>query len=585
MRPGFNMAGSLAGAVLLASGLVGSAFGQEFRLGEAGLQARPGETLQVRLLVTGGPAATSAINFTVAAEGANAQYVTSIDGDKAGAMAGFSIAENSPSRTAGKEYRAVIYAPAGVSAVDTSGATHVANLFVTIAAGAPADTVIDLKLDKVGGDGSGFDSIDASTKLGLVGISDSAGVSRVPSGSASTARPGRVGTQITVIAGSTPALVDVNFDGATTVTDRWEFAQQMPDASTQRLRGTNQNPYLIEVLADNTFGYLATKGSAAARVVPAAADSIVFFSWRVSANKANPVEVAPVRLRASAGDGSTAATATFAEIGRNGAALDPVLIPSAGNFRTLTSAIYTPAEVIDNTGGKGFVMAFDVVNFVKPNGAGTSFQVSDFVAQEVAVNTLTGEAELFNRDFTTNTAGFTPAVLPPSAGGREASTSTVGGLSANPSGGIVYGSGGFGDPDPATGKFPGLDYAYAIWSGRLDGWTVAANKIYRVDYNIASGAPGRDRANQVRLRFRAGSAADYVYTTEISSAGASRNTFPPDADGENYTSFVYFPAGLEGQQVNFFLDIYAVDPADTGSITLRNMRVRAYDMPALPNTP
>ena len=585
MRPRFNMAGSLAGAVLLASGLVGSAFGQEFRLGETGLTAHPGETLQVRLLVSGGPTQTSAVNFTVAVEGTNAQYVSAIDGDKAGDFAAFSIAENSPTRAGGKEYRAVIYAPSGVSPIDTTGSKQVATIFVTIAGNAPANTVIDLKLDKVGGAGTGFDNIDATTKLGLVGISDSAGVSKVPSGTPSTVRPARVGTNITVQQAVTPALVDVNFDGATTITDRWEFAQQLPAPATQRLRGTNQNPYMIEVLGDNTFGYLATKGSASTRVVPTAANTILFFSWRASANKANAVDVAPVRLRASAGDGSTAATATFAEIGSNGNATNPVLIPSAGNFKTLTSAIYAPNEVIDNVGGKGFVMAFDIVNFVKPSGVGTVFNVTDFVTQEVPVGSLTGEAEIYTRDFSVDPSGFTASTLPIANGGLDASTSTTGGLTVNPSGGIVYGSGGFGDPDPLTGKFPGLSYSYGIWNGLVTGWQVATNKIYRVDYTLSSSAPSRDQANQVRLRFRAGSAADYVYTTEISSAGASRTQFPPDADGESYTSFVLFPNELAGQNVRFFLDVYAVDPADTGSVTLKNMHVRSYDMPTLTNTP
>lgn len=585
MRPTFNMAGSLAGAALLASGLVGSAFGQEFRLSGTGLSGRPGEVVQVGLVVTGGPVQTSAVNFTVSVEGANAQYVTSIDGDKAAPFAAFSIAENSPVRASGKEYRAVIYAPAGVAPVSTENATQVATLFVTLAANAPKDAAIELKLDKVGGAGTGFDAIDATTKLGLVGISDSAGVSKVPGGaSPSTARPARFGNIITVLEVTTPALADVNFDGSASLLDRWQFTQGIPYTSQAvRIIGTNNSPFQIEVTGDNVFGSLGIKKRSTTSVVPTAADTLLFHSFRYSANKANAKDAAPVRISASALDGSVASNATFQELG-NG---DPVLVPAGGAFKTVTSVVYVPAEVLDDDGGKGFGISFDVLNFLKPVAVGTVFNVTDFVAEQVAIPAGAG-TQIFQQDFTTGTGGFTASALPTTSGGREVSTSSTGGLTVTPTGGIFYDlANGPGDPD-SLGKFPGLQYAYGWWGrSSIPDWVIQTGKIYRVETTVSSTAPTRAESHLFRLRFRPGTNGDYVYTSEVSSAGASASTWAPDADGETYTTYVSFPDEFAGQKVSFFFDSYGADISngDKGSVTLKNINVKAFDRPTLSNTP
>lgn len=591
MRPSFNTVGSLAAATLLAVGLSGSAFGQEFKLGQDGLEARPGETIQLDLVVSGGPQFTSAVNFTIAAEGANSQYVTSIDGVNAGDFSTFLIAEHAPNRdTAGKEYRAVIYAASGTTPIDTRTTKKVATIFVALAANAPVGTQIALKLDKVGGNGSGFDPIDTTTKLGLVGISDKDGNSWVPGRDstppvlAKDSRPGRVGTTITVVKADVPALADVNFDGSADLissTGRWQFAQSIPAQSfADRLQEANTSPYTIQVTGTNTYGYLGIKNRSGFTVLPTAADRLLFYTFKAAANKPNPAELAQIRVRASASDGTSALGTVYAEQGSGGAASGSVVIPNNNVAKALTSVLYVPAHVLNETGGKGYSFNFELLSFGRTQDVGSTYSISDFVAEEAAVPAVETGTDLFSPptlDFTTGTLGWTSQNI-----GNLASTfSSEGGLTVTPSGGLVI----TGGADATTGIVP-FSFAYGLWQRtNIPEWEIQANKIYRLDYTIASTGTDAGTVPQVRWRIRGGSTNDFTHSFEMSSLGAD-DAFIPDANGEAYSNYVMFPSELAGQKVSLFFEAYAVAPsiAYTG-VTLKNLRIRAYDAPALTHTP
>ncbi len=537
----------LAGALALASGLTTIAHAQAdpvFKL--ENVTARAGETVDVRVWVEGGVSNTAALNFTIEANDSSVDSITGSSSLADGTQ--YKYDDNSLTGTNTIQYRGVLYATSSsVTPFDTQSLTQVGTIQVQVAAGLADGTEIALD----------FVPFSDDMTTGLVGLSDASGNSVVAGASPpDTVRPRVESGKITV--GGFGFDTDLRNPA---LPSGWEFAQVLP-ASGSGLSGNSSstNGFEITFDADATFGFVQRLADADSSPE---SGRVMVQTWTLGSDGASAFDVPTMRVRSTAADSSWTQDALIQETQPGTPA--PVTVPTAGNDKVITALTYVPNSV--NSGSPtGFSLAADVIAFgtATLNGTvGTKNFVRRLVVSDFDPAALTGEQELVNYDFSGgNTNGFSGFE---DVAGLDSTVNTDnGGLN------IIT-----NEPIQGIGSF-----SFGFWEKVVSEWTVTAGKVYRVDYTIASTATSRDASNTGRLRVSTGANADFVASGVVGSDGDTSSS--PDADGENYTAFFYFPTDVNGEQVKVSWDAYNTNPADNGGLTLRTLRVRAYDAPFSP---
>lgn len=574
------------GALLLAGGFSSSAFAQSPTFILESTSAAPGQTAQVKVYLQDGPTDTSAINFTVSVPSGQADLLSgNMTGAVAAGWTGYASDQNAPSKT---EYRAVVYPASGSSpsAVNTTGKTHVWTINVPIASGAANGSQLNVNVRN---------TFDTDGITGLVGISNAAGQSIHGTETPGPNNVRGIGAQNAVVSISTFGDTTVfpvdsgfeGFQGFPPFVKLYPTREVIVDPGTiipgetgVRVDITGQAGQGINITSNsiNYFGFFQTAGNT--QVSPGENQVLVTkYVVGSTAPASDPRQTPTIRLRANADN--YAQVSIFQEAAADPALVGDVVVPTAGNDRTLVNLVHAPASASNGT-RDGFLLAFDVLAF----GTGAAGNVLTIKSLEVsAVNpaNLGAGTTVYSHNFATSgDDGFTGTANSGSINPVMASTlSTAGGLTITPA-----------DPDPSDAN--GFSF------GRFEkttNWTVAANKIYRVQFNLASTATTPVQSNTARLRVNVGARADlglfdYVNTAVVESGGPGVDQAElPTAGGRDYVTYLRIPNELAGKQVLLAFDGYKPSGGfDTsgdgipdlklnGSVVLRSVVVTEHDAP------
>lgn len=547
---------TMAGTILF-GGMASSALAQTFSL--ESVEARAGTAVNVRLFVTGGPANTSALNFTI---NYDPTQVASITGVRApGIAAGYVYDQNTP--TSG-QYRGVLYAQnSSVAAFSTVNQTHVATLTVTLQPGLAAGTRVPLTLMNI------FEQPDNIT--GLVGLSDSAGVSVVPGGNPRVGRPSVTNGQVTVLRS---ALLEQDFTGANS--DGFSFnnvpfgpgRDSIVGASTAdgyRVTLANKNPNPGKLPSDTSYARLGANPSR--RITPDA-NSMVVLTADVRSNAVDPRDNPTFRFAFTAEDFSYAQLVNITEADN---AL-PSLFPFAGNDRRYETVAFVPDFVADTTEGRtGYLVAFDMIAVFTPSAPelygkqGTEVTVRRFEVNQLPAPASNAGQLVFSQEWTEDDEGGFISL----AGGSTA----FGNHTAN-----FFADNGLGiqlafNPTQTPSE---LNFPFGGWTSLLPGVTVDSSKVYRIDAVIATNATTPANTHTIRLRLVG--TGDFTAETVLTPSGTPDAAARPNATGKNYTALVRFPSEVEGAPIRFWFDGYTTSANTNGSIFLRSLRITAHDL-------
>ncbi|CAN5370667.1 hypothetical protein BH09SUM1_BH09SUM1_01920 [soil metagenome] len=570
---------SLFGLMLLAGSLAGAANAQSFRL--ESVTAAPGDTAHVKVFVTAAEP-IAALNFTVSVSGADFAGINgSITGAKSsnGAISSFTYVDNSLNLGSEKQYRGVLYSTTANATFNASTEVQIATINVPISASLTDGGLIHLTL---------LNSFDTDGVTGLLGISNAAGQSLVVGADPATSRPGKTDGLVTL----DEINQNVDFTGGSTLVAGWHYTQILPtffqmlptadphSPSAEALPGTVSptGGLNVTINALNSFGFLETDVNASPSpiILPQHPDSIMVYSYTLASTGAAGHDYPTVRARSNAADFSFAQDAIYQET--QPASPAPVVVPTVGSgAKVLSGAIYVPATVLNGSGTNGLTTSLDFLTFAS-GAVGTVASVSNFKANSVAISALTGETEVYNHDFSTgNTDGFvvTNSVLNTPGGPYTTTSNSTAGLSLAPdsAGFLAYTAPGDSAPTP------GIYYlCFGWWEKVISSWTVATDKIYRVDFRLASTATDIHNTPNARFRFTAG-LFDFVQEVVVESNSSDLSLYP-DADGTDYTAFVIIPNELAGSQVQVDFDMF-VDgsPTQQGAVVLKSFHVRSYNRP------
>ncbi len=582
MRPMTVHLGKAFSALLLAGGLTGAALAQGPSMSLESVQGSPGETVQMRVFVSGGVSDTSAINATVSIPSAQASLINgNITGTIAPGLTGYSYEDNSPVTGDGSvEYRFVIYPQDGASPApfNTINQTEVAILSIPLAAGASG--AVDVTLRRV---------FDADGRTGLVGISDSSGASVTGAGEVPAPNAARN------IQGDNGQIIIVDFIGEDfrdnpTFPSNWQATQVLPqfisflptpdgtpnpNTSWGFSNTTGVNFEVADLGGGNgTFGFLSTGGATGDRFSSGlSAGQLVAVNWTISTNAADPNDAPKVRLRGNV-DGF--AQQTGYQEGRTAAERAPgdlTSTPTSADGTTqLTQLLHLPASAFNgaSVGADGLLISYDTQTQELPGfklgSAGSTYTVEQASLTPIDPASLTGENQIATFDFTTGTNGFTAI---DNLAGIPATTGTTGGLSIAP-----------GGPPVLNGGLV-TSLSLATW-GATGVFTPAAGKIYKVDYSLATTAPDPVNTMTGRIRISVVSGLpDLVFEAVNESGGPAADPAElPNAAGRTYTTWLLIPDSYAGAQVDVNFDGYQTGANQVGAVVLQNMTVTEYNRPA-----
>ena len=546
----------------------------------------PGGTAAVRLYVYNGVSDTRALNFTVRVT----QGETLINGSLSGSSELPGYEENSPKQG---EYRAIIDPLTNFSTEgETLPAKPLATIFVPIKSDATAGTQIKLKL---------LTEFDEFGVVGLTGMSDSSGLSVHGSSEVASPAPGDpraiVGNTATItVLGSTT----IDFCPLNVLPAEWEFAQVIPFNTPVRLTPSSVpgQGFSVTLQAANTFGFLQTKDTDATIIPSPGNGKVLHVLWTIGSNQASAYNLPTFRLRASARDASFTQEHIFQEATHENK--PPVIMPVNTDLgpRNFESVYYCPASLTNNyptVASNGIILAFDVLQFGdNTNGAENSrLDLKKIVYSAFDPDGLGAKTNVLDLDFSDGDShNFTPlnfhttttpadtcqydGILPSEL--RD----DLGGLSIEPS-------------DPPNGISPcpnspsKLNFSMGIWEKTFnqasgEHWEVAADTLYKVEFTLASDAPALNPSHTARLRFTVGEQGSIAneYATEFTSTAivnAIQDTsFDPRGGGKLYTAFVKFPPTTVGLPVKVSYDVYWANETTGGKITLKDLKVWAYNL-------
>jgi len=570
------------GALVLAGMGTTLALAQNPQLQLETITAAPGETAQVRLSLEGAAADTKAVNFTVriSAEDAALLGEGPIEGILPASLStqGYVYEDNMPvTGDNSVEYRGVIYPRDSTSpAFDATNSTTLATLSIPVAPDSGDSTDPDgIALTLV-------NEFASDGITGLVGISNAAGesvVSAPESPSAGAQRNiAKVDGQIVIEQAGT--IVD--FKGG--LPSGWEAVQVIPRFGMILPDRQIQNPELdfaavqgsgIEATLNQTgsFGFLQT-GPSAQITDGLSGDMILAHKWSASTNATDAQANADLRFRMNVDGFSQQAEyieARTAASGEQGVTTLPVASDGIVEFGSMS---HLPASVANGFRDNA-LLALDFLTFIQGQ-AGTTLTLDNAEYDIIDPSSLQNEAMVWSHDFNPNADGTDGFTFLPDRGaflgdsqGIETSQITDSGM------GVMLG----GPPRP-DGQF-----SFAIWEGFVNEWQLNADKIYRVDYNVATTAAQPLDTNIARLRINFGELAeqgifDFVHMAVIESGGdATDPAGLPDQDGESYTTWINAPDALAGQTALVSFDGYQTTDRTSGGVILQNITVRSYDRP------
>ncbi|MCC6547667.1 hypothetical protein IT570_10920 [Candidatus Sumerlaeota bacterium] len=535
---------------------------------------------QVGLYISGGVANTAAFNVTIDVTSGADKLNGNITGVKDPALTNFTYVQNS---IGGTQYRAVLYAPNSSTTFNTTNEVKVATLTIPVSSTATPGTIGLTIANK-------FDS-DAVT--GLTGLGDSAGNSihgpnEIPSSNgARQINATNGGVTVNAINPGTT----IEFCSSNSIPNGWEFAQVLPIGDPDHL-GSSQMAGMghhLTLLAKNAFGFVQTIDSDAT-VIPSPGDGQILRStFAVASNQSSAFNNVPIRLRAGARDASFTQTHTFQE--GNSGNTAPITVPLSTDAgpRNLELVYYCPDTLTNNiptASSNGIILAFDLLQFgdVGTSGAvGARYDLKSINYTALNPNTLTNEDEILSLNFVGNAHNFTPIDFKPDnsaiTGIFPSNLGTTGGLTINNATAPV---GDLAQPS-------GLKFSFGIWEKTFnqasgEPWEVAADKLYKVTFTLASNAPGGTPSHTARLRFTVG---DNDFVGDASVNALQDQTFDPRGSGKTYTAFVKFPNALAGLPVKLSYDVFWVNPGVTNTgitLTLTELHVFSYDNANAPLT-
>lgn len=572
MRHRLISMGSLTGLIAFAGILSSGASAQTFQVGDGPVAAAPGAAVTVPVYVSGGPADTAALNFTVSASGAN--LVGQITGSKAPGLDDFSYSDNSITRNGNEEYRGVLYAPtSGAGTINTSGQTHIANLNFTISPSAPDGAQIVLYFAR-GGNDHGTPAFDTDGMTALIGISNAAGQSIVPGGGdPAQTRPERVSGLVNVEADVDPdPIYEEDFEGQDLA---WNFGQEIPPTSLQqRMLFNNENPFRFQITNSNVFGFFTRQNTSATRFQAPEPNYVANVEFTFSTNQANKSVLPQFRIRANSGDNVLSHATNIQSVQG-----DRSFIPGLGQQATASALLTVYPEMMDGVGPDGFIASFDHLAF------GTGFEgIETFLHQVtidgVAESALPAMSNVWSwnfRDMNMPAPAFTNGFLVEAAGGSNVDFAhTADGLSIDPNGTFSIGADGVGDLDLAQGRFTQLTYPFGWWQGTAPDWVIEGDKAYRVDFTVAAANANLAEAPTFRLRVRMSN--DFVAETLVSPVPGQGSLYPAPGDPITYRTYIAFPNDFNGATPTLFFDAYRLNNG-AGAVTLQDLTIQSFDHP------
>lgn len=540
-------------------------------------EAAPGSTVDLQLLVNGGPVDTSALNFTVRYDADQVSAISGARGTAPGISSSYIYDEHSPSQT---EYRGVLYAVDNtVPPFSTASNAHVATLSVTLSNALEDGESVILTL---------VNSFDDDGITGLLGLGDSSGTSIVPGSNPAQSRPAATNGVITAVAGP---LVDEDFTGTTDPVEGWNFtefpvpqfghsgaaglsAEQTNDGFRVTIANNNPNPGRA---TDTIFGRFETTGDP---IIPDAG-SMLLMSAEFSSDAESPEASAFVRFSTQAQNFAYTTKANIKEVD----AAPPYLLPSGGATATHRVAAYIPQYIVDPIDDgqdilQGIDLAFDVVSNFVPGGLSPAVEGDSITLKRITVDQLPVAAAeegtvVFDETFTGGNAG----------GFNNLVTQLV------DENGVNVGENSVADSSEGLSLFHAVpegavtnDLALALgWWDRVLDFEVQAGKYYRFDAEVATTAANPQFSHTFRMRLGAvgtnlnigGDYNDLTIISPITQAADGR----PTAEGKEYTTVSVFPEEAIGQNVYFAFDVYTLTPVTNGAIILKSLRVTEHDLP------
>lgn len=356
----------------------------------------------------------------------------------------------------------------------------------------------------------------------------------------------------------------------------WEFAQIIPDPDTSVRLTTNSQAgsgQRVTLQARDTFGYLAIKDSTTTVLASPGTGRLLRGRWTVNSDGATGFFAPTFRLRTHAHDCTFTQEGIYQQI--SPIPINPIWItPPSGNFaRTYDTLYFCNAALTNNNpdvASNGIILAFDVLQFGSAlNGIpGTSLTLRRVEVDSIDPTILTGEKQVLDLSFNSSRQGFTPVNYVGTSGIIPATTnsSLFGGLS------VQADSPPITDPSQPTG----IRFCMGSW-GRdftTTEWPLNLNKVYKVDFTLASTSPIGTPSNPVRIRAAAGQ-VDFVGTAIVNAV--FDQTFDPRGNGRTYTAFIEFPGQVTGAPVSLFFDVFRPTNSSGGIITLKRVVVTEFD--------
>lgn len=349
--------------------------------------------------------------------------------------------------------------------------------------------------------------------------------------------------------------------------------QQLGDGFRVTVNDRNPNPGRI---ADTLFAQVGLLGN----ILPESGNMLLT-TFDFSSNAPDPVNSPYVRMNLRAQNNAYSVVVEIDETDD----LPPFLLSSNNGVKTQQSVTYVPDFVTDPVqfGEEtlvGFAVGFDVLNVHTPGARERAANGTHVDLRRIEIQQLPVPSEgtvVYNQTFgPENTGGLNGVIVEPV-------TNPVATGSVSQEGGLVVNFEWLPEEERTADIADALNFPLGWWSGRLNDFQIQADKLYRIDVNVATDAADPQFAHIFRIRAIAArgndvAAGDYISVTNV-VPDTQQVSARPDQDGKTYTTIVKFPEEANGQSMYFGLDVFSADPRTHGSIIFQDVTITELDMP------
>lgn len=555
------------------------------------VRATPGSVATIPLTLTGAVADTAALNFTVRIPAAQAAFIRLSPGISAtttGSTSALLFQGNQLTTPGGEiEFRGVLYSSTNPGPTfNSTSAVQVVNLSIPLTDNVPVGTTINVEIPS----GSSAFETRSGAKIGLLGISNSAGVSIVADSDGNSTLNPSLDRPL-----ATAGSLSVGFEGFPTAYDleaaninRWVFKQTVPfqGEGGVELAGTyvpgqglriTQNANAAFYFAFYTFDFQFPTDSTGFANPPL--NTVLRARWQTESNAPSGLEVPILRPSFVAADASVTAQSVYQ---RPFPGSPQTVVPVAGSPRVLETYGYTAAFLKDGNASDpgnpdGFNTPFDVYFSPGLNGAvGTEVTLKNLRLDVFSPAQLGAPTTVYTRNFATEGRGpfekapnnpIGPGLLPVAYDEGSANGIGIRPLEA-PQGDSQFSYGWF---ETDSGLF-----------------TIDSSRIYRTRFTVGTDATN-PRVPNVRMRYFIFPTFEFTDILAVTAIGRTEHV-PQAGSDRTFEMWTVFPPEFNGASPRAGFDVYwladfrGIDGnASDFNMWLRNVEVVSFDRGTLNN--